>query len=151
MGGLARKATIIENLINSGDNPLVLDAGDLFFKSTDIDPGIALDVAKINAKIINDSFNLMGCDGFSPGSSGCPSRVRDAGASRRRGTTVTIETSGGAFRTDAPRDHCAVAQILPRNSEAGTCFFSLPFPARSVGHLCGHRPADEDSRLLVLV
>ncbi|MDC1050979.1 hypothetical protein OAQ87_02155 [Candidatus Marinimicrobia bacterium] len=68
MGGLARKATIIENLINSGDNPLVLDAGDLFFKSTDIDPGIALDVAKINAKIINDSFNLMGCDGFSPGS-----------------------------------------------------------------------------------
>ena len=52
LGGLARKATIIENLINSGDNPLVLDAGDLFFKSTDIDPGIALDVAKINAIII---------------------------------------------------------------------------------------------------
>ena len=68
LGGLARKATIIENLIKNGDVPIVLDAGDLFFKSSDIDPGISLDVAKVNAEIINESFNAMGCDGFSPGS-----------------------------------------------------------------------------------
>ena len=68
MGGLARKATIIEDLIKNGDKPLILDAGDLFFKNADIDPGIAIDVAKINAEIINESFNVMGCDGFSPGS-----------------------------------------------------------------------------------
>jgi 2',3'-cyclic-nucleotide 2'-phosphodiesterase (5'-nucleotidase family) len=67
LGGLARKATIIENLINNGDEPIILDAGDLFFKSADIDPGVSLDVAKINAEIINESFNVMGCDGFSPG------------------------------------------------------------------------------------
>ena len=68
MGGLARKATVIETLINNNENPIVVDAGDLFFKKDKIDPGVALDVAMINAEIITKSFNAMGCDAFSPGS-----------------------------------------------------------------------------------
>ena len=68
LGGLARKATIIENLSNQNINPIVLDAGDLFFKKDKIEPGITTDIAKINANIIVESFNKMGCDAFSPGS-----------------------------------------------------------------------------------
>ena len=49
-------------------NPLILDAGDLLFKKNVIDPGVTLDVAKVNAEIIIDSFNEMGCDAFSLGS-----------------------------------------------------------------------------------
>ncbi len=68
MGGLARKSTIVNNSRDAGFETLVLDAGNLFFKQDNIDPGISLDVAKINAEIIVDSFNQIGCDGFSPGS-----------------------------------------------------------------------------------
>ena len=68
MGGLARKATILEQLNNEGINPLILDAGDLLFKKNVLDPGVTLDVARINAEIIIDSFNEMGCDAFSLGS-----------------------------------------------------------------------------------
>ena len=68
MGGLARKATILEQLNQEGINPLVLDAGDLLFKKNVLDPGVTLDVSKVNAEIIIDSFNEMGCDAFSPGS-----------------------------------------------------------------------------------
>ena len=68
MGGLARKATILENLSNQNINSIILDAGDLFFKKDKIDPGITTDIAKINADIIVESFNKMGCDAFSPGS-----------------------------------------------------------------------------------
>ena len=68
LGGLARKATILEQLNKDGINPLILDAGDLLFKKNVIDPGVTLDVAKVNAEIIIDSFNEMGCDAFSLGS-----------------------------------------------------------------------------------
>jgi len=68
LGGLARKATILEDLSNQNINPIVLDAGDLFFKKDIIEPGITTDIAKINADIIVESFNKMGCDAFSPGS-----------------------------------------------------------------------------------
>lgn len=68
LGGLARKATILEQLNNEGINPLVLDAGDLLFKKNVLDPGVTLDVSKVNAEIIIDSFIEMGCDAFSPGS-----------------------------------------------------------------------------------
>ncbi len=68
MGGLARKATVIKNLINDNVDPIIVDAGDLFFRTETLDPGITLDAGMINANIITDSFNVMGCDAFSPGS-----------------------------------------------------------------------------------
>jgi len=68
LGGLARKATVISELINNNEDPIILDAGDLYFKKEQIDPGVTLDVAKINAEIITESFNFIGCDAFSPGS-----------------------------------------------------------------------------------
>ena len=68
MGGLARKATVLQNLIDNNEHPIVIDAGDLYFKKENLDPGITLDAAKMNADIITKSFNAMGYDGFSPGS-----------------------------------------------------------------------------------
>jgi 2',3'-cyclic-nucleotide 2'-phosphodiesterase (5'-nucleotidase family) len=44
-----------------------LDAGNLFFKQENIDPGIPLDVSKENARTIVNSFNHITCDAFSPG------------------------------------------------------------------------------------
>ena len=67
MGGLARKATIIEQLISSNQKPIIVDAGDLFFKNDSYDPGVTLDAAIVNAETIRESFNAMGCDAFSPG------------------------------------------------------------------------------------
>ena len=68
LGGLARKATIIDQLNEQGKNLLILDAGDLFFKKNIVDSGISMETAKVNAEVIMKSFNKMGCDAFSPGS-----------------------------------------------------------------------------------
>ena len=68
MGGLARKATIIDNLIDEGLKPIILDSGNLFYKNNQIDPGITEETAKINAETIAASYNKIGCDAFSPGS-----------------------------------------------------------------------------------
>ncbi len=67
LGGLARKATVIDEIRLEGRNPIILDSGNLFYKSSQIDPGISLETAKINADVILDSYNLIGCDAFSPG------------------------------------------------------------------------------------
>lgn len=66
-GGLARKATIVDQLYNEGIEPIILDAGNLFFWDKNIDPGISMAVAKIDAEILVDSYNIIGCDAFSPG------------------------------------------------------------------------------------
>lgn len=68
MGGLARKATIINDLKKEGSDVIVADAGNLFFKKDKISSGITIDTAKETAKIIVDCFNAIGCDVFSPGS-----------------------------------------------------------------------------------
>ncbi len=68
MGGLARKSTIIKDLKKEGNEVIVADAGNLFFKKDRISSGITVDTAKETAKIIVDCFNAIGCDVFSPGS-----------------------------------------------------------------------------------
>ena len=68
MGGLARKATILDQLNKERKNTIVVDAGDLFFKKNTIDPGVTTETARVNADVILKSFNKMGCDAFSPGS-----------------------------------------------------------------------------------
>ena len=67
-GGLARKATLLDDLYLDVKNFYVIDAGNLFFKQDIIDPGIPTEIALINADIIVKSFNEMGCTAFSPGS-----------------------------------------------------------------------------------
>ena len=67
MGGLARKATILEQIKNENITPLVIDSGNLFFKKEKVEPGITIETAKVNAEVIMKSFNKMGCDAFSPG------------------------------------------------------------------------------------
>tara|TARA_Y100000748_G_scaffold295008_1_gene286291 strand:- start:105 stop:1112 length:1008 start_codon:yes stop_codon:yes gene_type:complete len=67
LGGLARKATILDQSSLEVENFYVIDAGNLFFKKSEIDEGVTMEAAKINAQIILDSFNAMGCNAFSPG------------------------------------------------------------------------------------
>ena len=68
MGGLARKATAIDNLRSEGFNVLILDAGNLFFKKEVLSPGTPTEIGKMTAEIIVNSFNKIGCHAFSPGS-----------------------------------------------------------------------------------
>ena len=72
-GGLARKCTVVNNSKEAGFETIVLDAGNLFFKQENIDPGIPLDVSKENANTIVQAFNHITCDAFSPG-------IKDFGA-----------------------------------------------------------------------
>ena len=67
MGGLARKSTILNDTKENNFNYFVVDAGNLFFKNKTINPGVASDVAKINAETIVSSFNKIGCDAFNVG------------------------------------------------------------------------------------
>ena len=68
LGGLARKATIIDNLRAEGFDVLILDAGNLFFKNEILNAGAPLETAKMTAEIIVTAFNDIGCHAFSPGS-----------------------------------------------------------------------------------
>ena len=68
LGGLARKATIIDNLRSEGFDVLILDAGNLLFKKETLGPGTPTETAKMTAEIIVAAFNNIGCHAFSPGS-----------------------------------------------------------------------------------
>ena len=68
MGGLARKATIIDNLRAEGFDVLILDAGNLLFKKETIGPGTPTETGKMTAEIIVNAYNQIGCNSFSPGS-----------------------------------------------------------------------------------
>ena len=46
LGGLARKATVIDELRSEGFDVIILDAGNLLFKKDVIGPGISLDSGK---------------------------------------------------------------------------------------------------------
>ena len=69
MGGLARKATIIDESISNGESLVLVDAGDLLFHKSALYEGKDnMDGAKIRANIIVDSYNEMGYHAFTPGS-----------------------------------------------------------------------------------
>ena len=68
MGGLARKATVIDELRSEGFDVIILDAGNLLFKKENIGPGTPTEIAKKTAEIIISGFNEIGCHAFSPGS-----------------------------------------------------------------------------------
>ena len=69
MGGLARKASIIDEETLKGNSVIVLDSGDLFFsKSTLYADKDNIDEAKIRAEIIVNCNNEMDHSAFSPGS-----------------------------------------------------------------------------------
>ena len=66
MGGLARKATIIDGKKEQFENILILDAGNLFFKKSNLTE-TEKDALKVNAQIIRDSYNIIGCNAFNIG------------------------------------------------------------------------------------
>ena len=68
MGGLARKATIVDELRSDGFDVLVLDAGNLLFKKETLGTGSEIEISKLTAETIISSFNKIGCHAFSPGS-----------------------------------------------------------------------------------
>ena len=67
LGGLARKATIIDQIKSEGFNPIIVDAGNLFFKNNKPTIGLNNDINIINTEVIIDSYNIIGCDAFSVG------------------------------------------------------------------------------------
>ena len=67
MGGLARKATMIDSLSKDNQPYLVIDSGNLFFAKENIDPGQPMTKGKIYAEAMIQGFNIIGCDAFSPG------------------------------------------------------------------------------------
>ena len=66
LGGLARKATVIDDRKGKNKNLIFADAGNLFFKKNKLSD-MEKDGMKINAKIIRDSYNIIGCHAFNPG------------------------------------------------------------------------------------
>jgi len=69
LGGLARKATVIDESISNGETILLVDAGDLLFhKSALFEGKDNISEAKIRSEIIVDCYNKMGYDAFTPGS-----------------------------------------------------------------------------------
>ena len=66
LGGLARKATIIDGKKEQFENILILDAGNLFFKKSNLTE-TEKDALKVNAQIIRDSYNIIGCNAFNIG------------------------------------------------------------------------------------
>ena len=67
LGGLARKSTIIDSVKAEGFSPIIVDAGNLLFKSNKSTIGVNNDINKINAEVIVNAFNIIGCDAFSVG------------------------------------------------------------------------------------
>ena len=67
LGGLARKATIVDGIKSEGYNPIIVDAGNLFFKTNKPAIGVSNDIRQINAEVILESFNNIGCHAFSVG------------------------------------------------------------------------------------
>ena len=69
MGGLARKASVIDKE-RLNDNPLiVVDSGDLFFHKSDLDfEKDNIEAAKIKSEIIVNCNNKMNYNAFTPGS-----------------------------------------------------------------------------------
>ena len=69
MGGLARKASIIDKERSNQNSVIILDSGDLFFsKPTLYFDKDNIDAEKIRSNIILNSNNHMGYNAFSPGS-----------------------------------------------------------------------------------
>ena len=66
MGGLARKATIIDQVKEKNNNVLVLDAGNLFFKNNKVTNADS-EYLKMTADIIKDAYNIIGCNAFNVG------------------------------------------------------------------------------------
>jgi len=64
LGGLARKASIINQEKSKGSHVLVFDTGDAFFLD---DTKYNDDTRKIHAEIIAKSYTMMGCNSLAPG------------------------------------------------------------------------------------
>ena len=67
LGGLARKATIIDKIKSEGIDPIIVDSGNLFFKTNKPVIGLNNEINEINAETIVESFNIIGCDAFAVG------------------------------------------------------------------------------------
>ena len=66
LGGLSRKASVINSLKKEGRPVLVLDAGNLFFKEK---PGTAIEQKEflLKSEYILEAYRLTGCDAFNVG------------------------------------------------------------------------------------
>ena len=65
LGGLSRKFTAIDNMRKKGENPLILDAGDMFFSKTNILNNIKSE--KFRCSTMLQGYEKIGCDALNIG------------------------------------------------------------------------------------
>ena len=66
MGGLSRRYVKIQEFKTEGKNPIILDAGDLFFSTTNLNSD-NLKSEEFRANAIIEGFNKIGCDAINVG------------------------------------------------------------------------------------
>ena len=65
LGGLSRKFTAIDNMRKKGENPLILDAGDMFFSKTNISGNIKSE--KFRCSTMLQGYEKIGCNALNIG------------------------------------------------------------------------------------
>ena len=66
MGGLSRRYVKVQELKSQGKNPIILDAGDLFFSTTNLNSD-NLKSEEFRSNAIIDGYNKIGCDAINVG------------------------------------------------------------------------------------
>ena len=66
MGGLSRRYVKVQELKSQGKNPIILDAGDLFFSTTNLNSD-NLKSEEFRSNAIIEGFNKIGCDAINVG------------------------------------------------------------------------------------
>ena len=66
MGGLSRRYVKVQELKSQGKNPIILDAGDLFFSTTNLNND-NLKSEEFRSNAIIEGYNKIGCDAINVG------------------------------------------------------------------------------------
>ena len=66
MGGLSRRYVKVQDLKMEGKNPIILDAGDLFFSTTNLNKD-NIESEEFRAGAVIEGYNKIGCDAINVG------------------------------------------------------------------------------------
>ena len=66
MGGLSRRYVKVQELKSQGKNPIILDAGDLFFSTTNLNND-NIESEEFRSNAIIEGYNKIGCDAINVG------------------------------------------------------------------------------------
>ena len=66
MGGLSRRYVKVQELKSQGKNPIILDAGDLLFSTTNLNKN-NIESEEYRADAVLEGFGKIGCDAINVG------------------------------------------------------------------------------------